>query len=242
MTESAPHTKYLFGIAFFAVLSILITFGIYFLNFHGELSADPNNWGIFGDFIGGALNPVLSFFALFALLITISIQSQQLYYSRKELELTKMELAKSAEAAQRQANHFEREATRIDIYRVIQKLSERINSTYNSNNIEPIKGHTNLSSIHATLKGGNDINKNNPLKLAYENYQISDSETHRVIKWLENDLIGLANYVAQYDKETKKKNKYSPFADFYRAEYGEMVQTFTQLNMMRRELYNFYCK
>lgn len=46
-------------------------------------------WGTFGDFMGGVLNPILSFLGLIALLFTIALQS-------KELELTREELRRAA--------------------------------------------------------------------------------------------------------------------------------------------------
>ena len=79
----------------FAVASavIAIVFFFYFLNFNYNynLSSNQSDWGTFGDFIGGTLNPILSFFSLIALLFTIALQS-------KELESTRIELKRSASA------------------------------------------------------------------------------------------------------------------------------------------------
>lgn len=70
---------------------VAIVFVFYFINFSGPLSNEHDRWGTFGDFVGGTLNPVLSFFALIALLLTIILQS-------KELEATREELQRSATA------------------------------------------------------------------------------------------------------------------------------------------------
>lgn len=63
----------------------------YFSHFNDSPFHSQEYAGQFGDYIGGALNPILSFFSLIALLWTIGIQS-------KELELTRDELKRSAEA------------------------------------------------------------------------------------------------------------------------------------------------
>lgn len=73
------------------ILLIAVVFGLYLINFKGNLSINNSDWGTFGDYIGGTLNPILSFLSLIALLTTIVLQS-------KELDLTRTELSRSAKA------------------------------------------------------------------------------------------------------------------------------------------------
>ncbi len=72
------------------LLSIVAIF-IYTAHFPGPLPPDHALWGAVGDFFGGVLNPIFSFLAFIALLITIILQNQELALSRDEL-------TKSAEA------------------------------------------------------------------------------------------------------------------------------------------------
>lgn len=81
-----------------ATVSIILVLGIYFLRFHGPLSNSQTIWGAFGDFIGGVLNPLFSFLALIALLITISIQSKELRLTRDELEKSSLALSQQSES------------------------------------------------------------------------------------------------------------------------------------------------
>lgn len=83
--------KWLAWILGVASAVVACTFFVYFLNFHGEFSKSKTDWGIFGDFVGGTLNPLLSFLGLIALLLTIVLQS-------KELESTRVELKRAASA------------------------------------------------------------------------------------------------------------------------------------------------
>jgi len=83
--------KWLAWILAGAVTAIAVVFILYFTHFTGELSDKNDVWGTFGDFIGGTLNPILSFCALIALLLTIILQS-------RELEATRVELNRSATA------------------------------------------------------------------------------------------------------------------------------------------------
>lgn len=72
-----------------ATLFIGIVFSIYIYHFNGEYSSSLNQWGLTGDFFGGVLNPLLSFFALLALLYTIKQNQKELSLTRKELSETK---------------------------------------------------------------------------------------------------------------------------------------------------------
>lgn len=60
------------------------------------------NGGTFGDFIGGTLNPILTFITFMAVLITIVLQ-------QKELADTRDELAKSATALENQIKSLDRQ-------------------------------------------------------------------------------------------------------------------------------------
>lgn len=82
------------GVIFLVAIFItIIVIGAYFYSFHGPLSNQQGIWGEFGDFVGGALNPIISLFALSALLITIVLQS-------KELQATREQLVRSVELAE----------------------------------------------------------------------------------------------------------------------------------------------
>lgn len=87
-------TAYLVTISILAMTSATLVFSAYFVRFapNSGFSTINSDWGTFGDFIGGTLNPILSFLALIALLFTIAIQTKGLDLSRRELELTRLEL------------------------------------------------------------------------------------------------------------------------------------------------------
>ncbi len=100
-----------------------------FFWFNGELSTDHTLWGAFGDFIGGTLNPILSFLALIALLLTLILQSRQiemsaeeLSLSRDELSLTRKELSRSADALNSQDKNLVTQRFENTFFRLIEHL------------------------------------------------------------------------------------------------------------------------
>ena len=75
--------KYLIPIT----LIILVVVGFYFFNFHHSLSKENNAWGTFGDYVGGILNPVIAFGALYLIAETYKLQKIEL---EKTTELLKI--------------------------------------------------------------------------------------------------------------------------------------------------------
>ena len=85
---------------------VVIVVGFYMYHFRSYyISLDPEDWGVFGDFMGGTLNPLLAFFSFMLLLLNLKLQreqldnaEEQLKLNREELKLTRDELRKAADA------------------------------------------------------------------------------------------------------------------------------------------------
>lgn len=101
--DKLPHLKYLL---YGAIFLFCVTLAFYFYTFHNGFSTDHTEWGTFGDFMGGTLNPIFAIFTLFAIIYTIKIQTEELELSREELKATREEFAKSSQAQQEQSESF----------------------------------------------------------------------------------------------------------------------------------------
>ena len=89
-----------------AVICIVIVVLAYTLNFEGPLSGNQNTWGVFGDYIGGVLGPILSFLSLIAVLGALIYQSKELGISTEELRKSSEALTQQSESLKQQ--NFER--------------------------------------------------------------------------------------------------------------------------------------
>jgi hypothetical protein len=49
----------------------LLLIGLYVYQFRGGLSARPEDWGVFGDYLGGVLNPILAFATFMVVLVSL---------------------------------------------------------------------------------------------------------------------------------------------------------------------------
>lgn len=113
---------------FFAVTLGLAIFGLYkivdsaFHYFNEPLSYfDPERLGQLGDFLGGTLNPIFGFATVCLLLWSVFIQ-------RKELNLTREELTKSATALNDQVKLATDEYNRIHLENILRDKIEEYRS------------------------------------------------------------------------------------------------------------------
>lgn len=104
-SELADATKYVKRLATLAYVGIAIAVAVvsaYFWKFSGPPSDDHANWGQFGDYVGGLLNPTFSLLALLALLGTLGLQIRELRISAKELRNSAEALRKQNETLRQQ--------------------------------------------------------------------------------------------------------------------------------------------
>jgi hypothetical protein len=83
------------------VLSILplVPIGFYVAYFYkNPISKSSENWGQFGDYMGGVINPIFGFISVILLIYTILQQQKALSLQEEELKATREELARSAKA------------------------------------------------------------------------------------------------------------------------------------------------
>lgn len=90
--ENLSSNNFLYIAFFVALFFVLSVFIFYFYNHSiDSMSVDQNKMGQFGDFVGGTLNPILSFLGFLALLYTISIQRKQINDDKKDREKQQFE-------------------------------------------------------------------------------------------------------------------------------------------------------
>lgn len=127
--------NYLLYIALFMYVVILI---FYFYNFNNGFSTDKDDWGTFGDFVGGTLNPLFAFFSLFAIIYTVKIQTEELEYTKEELEKSRIAQETQSESFQIQNNSIKQQTFENTFFSLlehhnilIEKLNKKTDELYN---------------------------------------------------------------------------------------------------------------
>lgn len=109
------NLNWILGTAIILFIGLLL---IYYFNIFPLDETKKGEWGTFGDFIGGTLNPLFALFSLFAIIYTIKIQTKELQLSREELEATRKELEGSRIAQQEQSESLklQNQATKLQMF------------------------------------------------------------------------------------------------------------------------------
>lgn len=92
------------GIAVAAFIFVLERYINNFKTF--PIANDSATWGTFGDYLGGTLNPIISFLALIGLLYTIHQQAQEMQATREELKQAAEQQRQQVEQQSRQSEIF----------------------------------------------------------------------------------------------------------------------------------------
>jgi Putative phage abortive infection protein len=102
VAEAAEHVKKLTRFAYIGGAVAVLVLLAYLIRFAGPVSDSPANWGQFGDYVGGLLNPTFSFLALLALLATLGLQIRELRISARELKNSAVALVKQNDTLRQQ--------------------------------------------------------------------------------------------------------------------------------------------
>lgn len=92
----------LIGVALVAALVLIAYFAWFGILKQGSASTDPTTWGLFGDFVGGIMNPIVALCALYWLTRSIEIQWRELSAAQQELASTRMLIAEQVKTAEKQ--------------------------------------------------------------------------------------------------------------------------------------------
>lgn len=123
-----------------AVAAFLIILGLYIAYFKNlSITNDSATWGTFGDYLGGTLNPIISFLALIGLLYTIHQQAQEMQATREELK----------QAAEQQRQQVEQQSRQSEIFN-LQQFESTFFSLLEQHNkaVEKIKAESIFEELH----------------------------------------------------------------------------------------------
>lgn len=185
---------------FAAIASILVFIAAFIILFAGKEA------GQFGDFIGGTLNPILTFLTFMGLLVTIVLQQQ-------ELADTRVELKKSADALEKQSEALDNQLTAIHRQNFEATFFQML--TFHNNLVNA----TDIQLRNGLVIKGRDCFKHfyNSLKEQYERHLHEDEkkhifEAHRLFwKDFQQDLAhyyrylyNIIRFVEESDVETQR--------------------------------------
>ena len=107
-----------------------------------DISTSSSDWGSFGDFIGGVINPLIAFFAFYWLTISVLIQKRELSDTRQALIDSEKAQRKQAETsvltAKLQSLNIQLEVLNTDINNLVQRRSLAIDKGHIGTAYRPV--------------------------------------------------------------------------------------------------------
>lgn len=74
-----------------SICFLISVWGVYFWQFHGGLSGSQGDWGTFGDFTGGVVNPLLNFITIYILITQFKTVKDDLDRQRSDEKIKTFE-------------------------------------------------------------------------------------------------------------------------------------------------------
>lgn len=157
-----------------AVAAFLIILGLYIAYFKNlSITNDSATWGTFGDYLGGTLNPIISFLALIGLLYTIHQQAQEMQATREELK----------QAAEQQRQQVEQQSCQSEIFN-LQQFESTFFSLLEQHNkaVEKIEAESIFEELHniynkkidqiTTRKPSEELSNSHAIKSINQHYEL----------------------------------------------------------------------
>jgi len=183
-----------------AVAAFLIILGLYIAYFKNlSVTNDSATWGTFGDYLGGTLNPIISFLALIGLLYTIHQQAQEMQATREELK----------QAAEQQRQQVEQQSRQSEIFN-LQQFESTFFSLLEQHNkaVEKIEAESILEKLHDIYdKKLYQIIMSKPSEKLSNSHAIKSIKQHYELKSYFNLLFQILQFISiSLSKNSKSNN------------------------------------
>lgn len=152
----------LWAVGLAAMAIITGVFWAYYNEFSEYAWGGPAEWGMFGDYVGGLANPLLSFLTIFLLIVSLYIQSQELAATREELSQSKEALQNANEIQENNIILQTRNNLRPQLKSHYESCLAKLNSTCESTQIL----HDGIAAHEISIKTIHDICYRDPLSRA----------------------------------------------------------------------------
>lgn len=210
--------------------------GLYFMNFNGGFG-NQGDFGAFGDFLGGVLNPILGFATVGLLIWSLKLQMNELSLSRQELALTRQELAEtkaetalSRKAMQDQVKHLEKEAQLNELTRLLERSQHKfeimISKEFPLRYLTlPDSSRINLNETYQSLLDFTLLNVDHFTAKAISDMATSHPNIRPKLNNLRKEAILFSDLALKY----YSINKSHEFARAYLLDAHEFIQTVSRI-------------
>lgn len=191
----------LFGIILFPYV-IIFRFGI---------SHDNGDWGTFGDYFGGVLNPTLGFMSFIALLYTINLQNKQLKKTDEQLEQNRIALDQNAEALKLNNQELQNSNEQLSLSAKAQTEMEKTQRLQQFEGLFTYMANE-ISKIYENIR------KDTSISQLYHEILLSNWDKEKIIEQIRQNynltrffifLYQILRYISESNLKEEEQKKYS---------------------------------
>ncbi|MEC5205662.1 hypothetical protein QF022_000618 [Vogesella perlucida] len=185
------------AISALAIFLFILVLGFYFSKFNVRLSSVNGDWGTFGDFLGGTLNPIFSLMSLIALLYTIALQTDEMAQTREELSRTADAQKKAEEALNGQLNAQRKQIFETTFFSLLDQHNKTLEKLISKNESRSSK-ESDLEWIRSGITGFGIRSIEKQREIIHTNNNLCGSYfrvLYRILKFISTDC---------YDKNKEK--------------------------------------
>lgn len=159
-------------------------------------------WGQIGDFVGGVLNPVLSFIALLAVVLSLRSQASELRAARAEARAAQSTQIKQTQIFKEQSQLIERQSFETVFFGLLQLKERNVETAkyyHNGNEAIGLSAFETYSRKYNVdkmplVEGVSDNHETNVLERAEYFYEVSDAGLGRYFRTLFELIFYIDNY------------------------------------------------
>lgn len=217
----------LIALAIFA----LCLLALYFMNFHGSWG-NQGDFGAFGDYFGGVLNPILSFATVGLLIWSLKYQVDELALTREELAETKEETALSRQALEAQVAQLKQDGKLTELHSVVKAQLEIIQNLLTTKVFQTTGLGPSLD-INFEMILNQDYIVKREMVFIHQQFESDESNSIQIVgKSLEIQISQLGHISLEYARETNSKlyalpylvNAISLLNKFYKFQPNESME------------------
>ena len=193
MNKGNKPNRLLWILGGIAVAAFIFVLERYINNFKTfPIANDSATWGTFGDYLGGTLNPIISFLALIGLLYTIHQQAQEMQATREELE-------QAAEQQRRQSEIFNLQQFESTFFSLLEQHNKAV---------EKIEAESIFKKLHDIYnKKIDQITTRKPSEELSNSHAIKSINQHYELKSYFNLLFQILKFISiSLSKNSKSNN------------------------------------
>lgn len=207
-SSDSPLRKIEWGLLWFAVIAACVAVVAYTIAFSGWSLGDPVDWGAFGDYMGGVLNPIIGIITVLLIVLTLATTRKEAADARAEMKA--------------QLLHFERQQILTDMYRRLEGLLQEWNRILDSKCPRIVVGSNESGTIRysddiaqVTIR---DLIESLDVRRLITNYRMQNRMSGPMTDWQRElfSCVSLLSELNVYLKEYEEEAGNSDIAEYYR--------------------------